>query len=107
MPVINFSKMPTYEYHCDACHEDLEVFQSMKDDPLSTCPECGKRGKIHRRISGGAGIIFKGSGFYETDYKTKSGKSDNNAGDKAEKPAETKAEKPQKQDKAAPATADA
>ncbi|WOO39855.1 zinc ribbon domain-containing protein [Rubellicoccus peritrichatus] len=64
--------MPTYEYHCDACERDLEIFQSMKDDALTVCPECGKKGKIHRQISGGAGIIFKGSGFYETDYKSKS-----------------------------------
>lgn len=61
--------MPTYEYHCDACGQDLEVFQSMKDDPLDSCPLCATKGQIHRKISGGAGIIFKGSGFYETDYK--------------------------------------
>lgn len=61
--------MPTYEYHCTACERHMETFQSMRDDPLSTCPECGVEGKIVRKISGGAGIIFKGSGFYETDYK--------------------------------------
>lgn len=61
--------MPTYEYYCAACDRDLEIFQSMKDDPLQMCPECEKPEKITRRISGGAGIIFKGSGFYETDYK--------------------------------------
>lgn len=61
--------MPTYEYHCSSCERDLEIFQSMRDEPLTTCPECDISGQITRKISGGAGIIFKGSGFYETDYK--------------------------------------
>ena len=61
--------MPTYEYYCSACDRDIEVFQSMRDDPLTLCPQCEKPHKITRKISGGAGIIFKGSGFYETDYK--------------------------------------
>ncbi len=61
--------MPTYEYYCSACERDIEVFQSIKDDPLTVCPQCEKKAKIQRKISGGAGIIFKGSGFYETDYK--------------------------------------
>ena len=61
--------MPTYEYHCAACDRDLEVVQSMRDDRLTTCPECEVEGRLQRKISGGAGIIFKGTGFYETDYK--------------------------------------
>lgn len=61
--------MPNYDYHCDACHADLEIFQSMKDDPITDCPKCGNP-KLRRLIGTGAGIIFKGSGFYETDYKT-------------------------------------
>lgn len=70
--------MPTYEYHCSACDKDLEVFQSMKDDALTRCPECKKKGKIRRKISSGAGIIFKGSGFYETDYKAPKGSQSGN-----------------------------
>ncbi len=60
--------MPTYDYHCSACNEDMEIFQSIKDDPLTVCPKCGKP-ELKRKIGTGAGIIFKGSGFYETDYK--------------------------------------
>ena len=63
--------MPTYDYYCSACQQDIEVFQSIKDAVLDVCPECNKKGKIRRMISSGAGIIFKGSGFYETDYKSK------------------------------------
>ncbi len=58
--------MPTYQYRCDECHHDFEEFQSIVDDPISECPKC--KGKVHRVISGGAGLIFKGSGFYVTDY---------------------------------------
>ena len=61
--------MPTYEYECKACKYGFEQFQSMKDDPLKKCPECGKN-KLVRLIGTGAGIIFKGSGFYETDYRS-------------------------------------
>lgn len=60
--------MPTYEYACRSCNEVFEVFQSMRDAPLSTCPKCGKS-EVKRLIGRGAGIIFRGSGFYETDYK--------------------------------------
>ena len=63
--------MPTYEYECDACGHTMEAFQSMTDKPLRKCPKCGKL-KLQRLIGAGAGIIFKGSGFYETDYKRKS-----------------------------------
>ncbi len=59
--------MPTYEYKCLECGIHFERFQSMTDEPVKTCPECG--GKVKRLIGAGAGIIFKGSGFYETDYK--------------------------------------
>lgn len=62
--------MPTYEYECDACAHRFEQFQAMSDAPLKTCPVCKKR-KLIRLIGAGAGIIFKGSGFYETDYKRK------------------------------------
>lgn len=62
--------MPTYEYECDACGHTFEEFQSMSDAVLTKCPQC-KRKKLKRLIGAGAGIIFKGSGFYETDYKRK------------------------------------
>jgi putative FmdB family regulatory protein len=64
--------MPTYEYNCQKCGKTFEVFQSMKDAPLKTCT-CGKKGKVRRLVGGGAGIIFKGSGFYETDYRRHTG----------------------------------
>jgi len=60
--------MPTYEYACLKCGKDFEVFQPMKDAPLKQCA-CGKKGKVRRKIGGGAGLIFKGTGFYQTDYK--------------------------------------
>ena len=60
--------MPTYQYLCTSCKHTFEEFQSMVDSPLEICPECG--GKIKRLISGGAGFIFKGSGFYQTDYRS-------------------------------------
>ncbi len=59
--------MPTYDYVCDACGVKYEKFQNMSADPDTECPECG--GKVRRLIGSGAGLIFKGSGFYETDYK--------------------------------------
>ena len=63
--------MPTYEYKCDNCGHLFEHFQSMKDEKLTKCPECGKK-KLRRLIGTGSGLIFKGSGFYLTDYKNKS-----------------------------------
>lgn len=67
--------MPTYDYVCTKCGHELEIFQSMKDEPLKKCPQCKKPG-LKRLLGGGAGLIFKGSGFYITDYKNKSGSSD-------------------------------
>jgi len=58
--------MPTYEYKCKACGHVFESFHSMTDNTIKKCPQCD--GKVQRLISGGAGIIFKGSGFYATDY---------------------------------------
>jgi putative FmdB family regulatory protein len=57
--------MPTYEYECKKCNHRFEVFQSMSDEPIKKCPECGKQ--VRRLVSGGVGVIFKGSGFYVTD----------------------------------------
>jgi len=59
--------MPTYEYECTQCKHTFEEFQKITDKPLTKCPKCG--GKLRRLISGGIGLIFKGSGFYVTDYK--------------------------------------
>ena len=66
--------MPTYEYECKSCGHTFDAFQSMKDEPLKICPECGKG--IRRLINGGTGVIFKGTGFYVTDKGGKAGKSD-------------------------------
>ena len=63
--------MPTYDYECDACDHKFEEFQSMMDDPLKKCPKCGRK-KLRRLLGTGAAIIFKGSGFYQTDYRSES-----------------------------------
>ncbi|NBW95809.1 MAG: zinc ribbon domain-containing protein [Planctomycetia bacterium] len=63
--------MPTYDYVCDACGHAFELFQSMTDGVKKTCPECGKR-KLRRLIGAGGAIVFKGSGFYKTDYRSES-----------------------------------
>ena len=65
--------MPTYDYKCSDCGNKFELFQKMTEKPLSKCPKCG--GKVIRLIGAGAGPIFKGSGFYQTDYKNTSTKS--------------------------------
>jgi putative FmdB family regulatory protein len=103
--------MPTYDYVCDACDHQFELFHSIKDDPKKKCPECGKQ-KLRRLIGPGAAIVFKGSGFYTTDYRSESYKkaaaaektggtpastdSNGKAGDGAKK-----SEGPKKKDKAA------
>jgi putative FmdB family regulatory protein len=61
--------MPTYDYQCDKCGSHSEKFEKMTDKPRGICPKCG--GKTRRLIAGGSGVIFKGTGFYETDYKKK------------------------------------
>ncbi len=72
--------MPTYEYECQKCGHRFEEFQSITAKPLSTCrkaicPKGGARGRLKRLISSGGGLLFKGSGFYETDYRSESYKS--------------------------------
>ena len=62
--------MPTYEYKCTECNHLFEMFQSIKDPPIKKCPKC--KGNVKKLISGGSGILFKGSGFYATDYRSKS-----------------------------------
>jgi putative FmdB family regulatory protein len=84
--------MPTYEYRCESCGHEFEKFQSITAKSLRKCPVCGKS-TVKRLIGAGAGIIFKGSGFYQTDYRTesykKSQKSDSTTA-VSEKKSETK-----------------
>lgn len=65
--------MPNYDYRCLSCGHEYERFQSMSEKPETKCPKCGK--KVQRLIGGGSGVSFKGTGFYETDYKKSSGSS--------------------------------
>jgi putative FmdB family regulatory protein len=78
--------MPTYEYLCEACDHRFDEFQSMSDAPLKKCPEC-KKAKLRRLFGTGAAVLFKGSGFYQTDYRSESYKSAAKADAEAAKPA--------------------
>jgi putative FmdB family regulatory protein len=80
--------MPTYEYHCDACEHNFDEFQSMSEAPLKKCPKCGKS-KLRRVFGPGAAILFKGSGFYQTDYRSESYKAAAKAEQDSVKPADT------------------
>ncbi len=80
--------MPTYEYECKSCGHKFEKLQSITARPLRKCPRCGAR--VRRLIGAGAGVIFKGSGFYETDYRRK--RSEEPSGAKESKSAEKKPE---------------
>lgn len=90
--------MPTYEYQCEKCRKTFELFQSMKDPVLTTCPKeaCRQKtwgkGKVRRLLGTGAGLIFKGSGFYITDYRSSNYKE----GAKNEAPASTSSATPEK-----------
>jgi putative FmdB family regulatory protein len=66
--------MPTYDYECEACGHKLEVFQGINDEVLTKCPACKKK-KLKRLFGAGAALVFKGSGFYQTDYRSESYKS--------------------------------
>ena len=79
--------MPTYDYRCGACGHEFELFQSMKDSPKRKCPKCAKNA-LERLIGTGAAVLFKGSGFYQTDYRSESY---NKARDADAKPADAKA----------------
>ena len=103
--------MPTYEYKCDACGHKFERFQSITADPIKQCPAC-KGNKAHRLISAGAGLIFKGSGFYITDYRSEgykekakadSGVGESKSGDSSESSSTPKAESTTPAAKADPA----
>jgi putative FmdB family regulatory protein len=74
--------MPTYDYECDACGHRFELFQSISADPEKKCPEC-KKLKLRRLIGTGAAVVFKGSGFYQTDYRSDSYKKSAAAADGA------------------------
>ena len=95
--------MPTYEYACRNCGHELEVFQRMSEEPLRDCPQC-EQASLKRKIGLGAGIIFKGGGFYETDFKDRKGAP---AGEKGEGSSSSKGEADTKSasDKAAKAPA--
>lgn len=96
--------MPTYEYACEKCGQNFDAFQSMRDEPFRECPkqlcrlETWGRGKVRRLVGTGAGIIFKGSGFYSTDYRSDSykeaAKKESPEKPKAEGPKETKTPAP-------------
>lgn len=85
--------MPTYEYVCAKCGHAMEAFQSMKDEPLKRCPACRKAG-LKRKVGSGAGLIFKGSGFYITDYKKSSPKPSESTAGSSATPAADKSPKP-------------
>ena len=74
--------MPTYDYECDACEHTFELFQSITAEPEKKCPECGKK-KLRRLFGTGGAIMFKGSGFYQTDYRSESYKEKAKADKKA------------------------
>jgi putative FmdB family regulatory protein len=82
--------MPTYEYQCDACEHNFDEFQSIKAEPLKKCPKCGKN-KLRRVFGAGAAVLFKGSGFYETDYRSEAYKKSAKADQEASKPAASSA----------------
>jgi putative FmdB family regulatory protein len=83
--------MPTYEYQCDACGYNFDEFQSMSDKLLKKCPKCGKP-KLRRLFGTGAAVLFKGSGFYQTDYRSDSYKAGAKADEAPAKPATDKAD---------------
>ena len=100
--------MPTYDYRCEACGHELELFQKISAPPKKKCPACKKQ-KLKRQIGGGAGFLFKGSGFYLTDYRSdsykKAAEADKKPAESASgetKPAEKPAQKAETKSDAAP-----
>lgn len=85
--------MPTYDYICDACQHEFEAFESIKADPQKVCPECHKE-SLRRKLGTGAAILFKGSGFYQTDYRSDSYKK----AAKADKPSDSSSSSSTKSD---------
>ncbi len=95
--------MPTYDYRCPKCRTEFELFQKITAPPEAPCPKCGA--KAQRLISGGHGIVFKGSGFYETDYKrpgekSKRKKKEEGSATGGEQPGPSKPDSPQAKPKA-------
>jgi len=88
--------MPTYGYRCPACGHEYEKLQNMSDETRAKCPKCGTAGE--RIISGGAGLVFKGSGFYETDYKRAGSPKEKDKPDAAAKDSSKTGEKSKKPD---------
>ncbi|RKY56633.1 MAG: zinc ribbon domain-containing protein [Candidatus Neomarinimicrobiota bacterium] len=86
--------MPIYEYVCNNCGYEFENFQSISSEPIKVCPKCGHE-SVQRKVSGGVGLIFKGSGFYCTDY-TKNSSSAGSEGESDKKKAETEKSKVKK-----------
>ncbi len=89
--------MPTYDYICDACQHEFEAFESIKADSQTICPACHEP-RLRRKIGAGAAILFKGSGFYQTDYRSESYKkgaqADKTSSEATSKPAESSAPPP-------------
>ena len=106
--------MPTYEYACQKCGQEFEFFQSMKDQPLVSCPKekCQQKrwgkGRVKKLMSSGAGLLFKGSGFYITDYRSESykasAKKESSAGETKTPPAESKTTPAKTEPKPAPSS---
>ena len=97
--------MPTYEYRCKSCEHEWEEFQSITAKPLRKCPECGKL-KAERIISAGGGIIFKGSGFYQTDYRSESYKKGAKADKKSQESAKSDSSSSKSESKSTSKSAD-
>ena len=89
--------MPTYDYACTKCGHELEIFHSMSEPAKKKCPKCGKNG-LERKIGSGAGFLFKGEGFYLTDYRSDSYTSDAKKDKEAPKAAESKPTQSKKSD---------
>src|SRR5215217_6799060 len=101
--------MPTYDYICDACGHEFEAFESIKADPQTDCPQC-REARLRRKIGAGAAILFKGSGFYQTDYRSESYKqraaADKPADSSSSKPADSSSSSSSSSSSPAPAKSD-
>jgi putative FmdB family regulatory protein len=89
--------MPTYDYQCKKCGDEFEIFQKITEAPLMICKKCG--GEVHRKIGTGAGLMFKGSGFYVTDYKKESPKNLKKDLDQKKSESKTESKNPDKNNK--------